>query len=49
VKSTVYSAEASNMQDLKQRIENGCGMIRTKHGIFSASKKNIVQMCHVAH
>jgi len=34
VKSTDCSAEASDMQDLQQRIESGCGMIRTKPGIL---------------
>jgi len=34
VKSTDCFAEASDMQDLQQRIESDCGMIRTKPGIL---------------
>jgi hypothetical protein len=39
VKSAVYCAAASDMQDLQQRIDNGCGMVRTKPGIFQRVKK----------
>lgn len=41
VKSTVYCAEASDMQDLLQRIENVCAMIRTKPGILQRLRQQL--------
>jgi hypothetical protein len=48
VTSTVYSAKPSDMQDLQQRIVNGCGMIRRKPEIFQEVRK-ILCRCTTSH